>query len=149
MTTRALVVSVVVLALAVPAASLAAGGNGKGKAPGSTVTRVARNGAVLQVRSRLLAARYRAFSKHCLVANAPPERCAKAADRIVRRLDRLATWIRNAEAKIKETCGAASPPARCAKAPTATARLDALLAKIASRTAEIKAAFPGAGGSSG
>jgi hypothetical protein len=57
--------------------------------------------------------------------------------------------VQKAEAKIKATCAAASPPAKCSMAATATARLDALLAKIASQTAQIKAAFPGAGSATG
>jgi len=148
MTTRVVALSAAVLALAVPAAASAAGGNGNGKRPAGAVARVVHNGVVLQARSRVLAGRFQAFSKHCLVANAP-ERCAKAADHLVRRLDRVTAAIQKAEAKIKEVCGAANPPARCSLAPTATARLDALLATIASRTAQIKAAFPGAGSSTG
>jgi hypothetical protein len=151
MTKRALVLAVLVAALAVPAVSLADPGNGQGKGNGPASTagaKMGRNGAVLEVLSRRLDKRFQAFSSRCLVANAP-EKCAKVANHFVRRLDKLATLLKRAEAKIKEKCGAANPPARCSSASAAIGRIDALLAKIASQTAAIKAAFPNAGSSTG
>jgi hypothetical protein len=147
MTKRALVLAVLIAALAVPAMSLAdpGNGNGNGKGPASTAgALVGRNGAVLDVLSRRLDRQFQAFSNRCLVAS-PPEKCAKAASHYVRRLQRLSTWLQKMEAKIKEKCGAANPPARCSKSADAIARIDALVAKIATETASIKAKFPNAG----
>ena len=55
------------------------------------------------------------------------------------------TALQKLEAKIKETCSAASPPPRCANGGQVTQALDSLLAKIASDISAIKAAFPNAG----
>jgi len=149
MTKRALVLAALVAALTVPAVSLADPGNGKGNGNGPASTAgalIGRNGAVLEVLSKRLDKRFQAFSSRCLVANAP-EKCAKAASHYVRGLQKLSTWLQKVEAKIKEKCGVANPPARCSSAAAAVGRIDALLAKIASQTAAIKAAFPNAGSS--
>ena len=57
-----------------------------------------------------------------------PDRCSRAANRFVRRLDRLQRILNRVEGKIKEKCGAANPPARCVNAPKVTGAIDALLA---------------------
>jgi hypothetical protein len=138
---RVLVLGAVAAALAVPAVSLADDGGG------STSTAAAKGGhaaAVLDRVSKRVDRRFQVFSKHCLVANAP-ERCTKAANRLVRRLDRLQHVLNRVEDAIKTKCSAANPPARCADAAQVTGAIDALLAKIASDVAAIKAAFPNAG----
>ena len=88
--------------------------------------------------------RFQAFSSRCLVANAP-EKCAKVADRFVKRLDGCRARLRKVEERIKAKCGAANPPARCSNASQVTPAIDELLAKIASDETAIKAAFPNAG----
>jgi len=152
MTKRVFVLAVLVAALAVPAVALAdGGGNGKGKGNGPASTAgalVGRNGAVLDVLSRRLDRQFQAFSTHCLVAN-PSERCAKVANHYVRRLQRLSTWLQKMEAKIKAKCSVANPPARCSSSADAIARIDALVAKIATETSAIKAKFPNAGSTTG
>jgi hypothetical protein len=138
---RVVVLGAVAAALVVPAASLADGGGG------SMPTTAAKGGhaaAVLDRVAKRVDRRFGVFSKHCLVGNAP-ERCTKAANRLVRRLDRLQHVLNRVESTIKQKCGAANPPARCASAPQVTGAIDALLGKIASDVAAIKAAFPNAG----
>jgi hypothetical protein len=150
MTKRLLVLAVLAAALAVPAVALADGGgqgqgHSKGTGPASANgALVGRNGAVLEVLSRRLDRQFQAFSTRCLVAS-PSEKCAKVANHYVRRLQRLSTWLQKMEAKIKEKCSAPNPPARCSSSADATARIDALVAKIATETAAIKAKFPNAG----
>lgn len=148
MTKRVLVLAVLVAALAVPAVALAhGGGNGQGKGNGPASTNgalVGRQGAVLDVLSRRLDRQFQAFSTRCLVAS-PSEKCAKVANHYIRRLQRLSTWLQKMESKIKEKCSAANPPARCSSSADAIARIDALVAKIATETAAIKAKFPNAG----
>jgi hypothetical protein len=138
---RVVVLGAVAAALVVPAASLADGGGG------SMPTTAAKGGhaaAVLDRVARRVDRRFAVFSTHCLAGNAP-ERCTKAANRLVRRLDRLQHVLNRVESTIKQKCGAANPPARCASAPQVTGAIDALLGKIASDVAAIKAAFPNAG----
>ena len=138
---RVLVLGAVAAALVVPAVALADDGGG------STPTPAARGGhaaAVLDRISKRVDRRFAVFSKHCLVPNAP-DRCTTAANRFVRRLDRLQHVLTRVEGTIKEKCGAANPPARCANAAQVTGAIDALLGKIASDVAAIKAAFPNAG----
>ena len=145
MITRVLVLGAVAAALVVPAVSLADDGGGGGNAPATaTGTKGEHAARLLERLSNRLDRRFEAFSKHCLVPNAP-ERCSRAANRFVRRLDRLQRVLNRVEGKIKEKCGAANPPARCVNAPRVTAAIDALLGKIASDVAAIKAAFPHAG----
>jgi hypothetical protein len=149
MTKRLLVLAALVAALAVPAVSLAdpghGNGTGNGKGPASANgALVGRNGAVLDVLSRRLDRQFQAFSTRCLGAN-PSDKCAKFANHYVRRLQKLSTWLQKMEAKIKEKCSAPNPPARCSSSTDAIARIDALVAKIATETAAIKAKFPNAG----
>jgi len=142
---RVLVLGAVAAALVVPAVSLADDGGGGGNAPATaTGTKGEHAARLLERLSNRLDRRFEAFSKHCLVPNAP-DRCSRAANRFVRRLDRLQRVLNRVEGKIKEKCGAANPPARCVNAPRVTGAIDALLGKIASDVAAIKAAFPHAG----
>ena len=137
---RVLVLGAVAAALTVPAVSLADDG-------GSTPTAAAKGGnaaAVLDRVSKRVDRRFEAFSKHCLVANAPA-RCTLAANRLVRRFDRWQRILGRVEGAIKTKCSAANPPARCANAAQVSGAIDALLGKIASDVAAIKAAFPSAG----
>ena len=112
--------------LVVPAVSLADDGGGS-----TPATAEAKGGghaaALLERLSNRLDRRFERFSKHCLVQNAP-DRCSRAANRFVRRLDRLQRILNRVEGKIKEKCGAANPPARCVNAPKVTGAIDALLA---------------------
>jgi hypothetical protein len=131
-------------ALAIPAVSLAddTGPSTAAAKPGGV-----RAGAVLRRIERRLDRRFKVFSAHCLVENAP-DRCSKAADRFVTRLGRFQAALEKLKAKIAETCSATGAPARCARAEAATARIDELLGKIASDVAAIKAAYPDAGAAS-
>ncbi len=138
---RVLVLGAVTAALAVPAVSLADDG---GESSPTTAAKGGHVAAVLDRISKRVDRRFAAFSTHCLVANAP-ERCTKAADRFIRRLDRLQRVLTRVESTIKDKCGAANPPARCANAAQVTSAIDALLGKIASDVAAIKASFPNAG----
>ena len=140
---RVLVLGAVAAALVVPAVSLADDGGGS-----TPATAEAKGGghaaALLERLSNRLDRRFERFSKHCLVQNAP-DRCSRAANRFVRRLDRLQRILNRVEGTIKENCGAANPPARCVNAPKVTGAIDSLLGKIASDVAAIRAAFPHAG----
>jgi len=140
---RVLVLGAVAAALVVPAVSLADDGG-----ESTPATAEAKGGghaaALLERLSNRLDRRFERFSKHCLVQNAP-DRCSRAANRFVRRLDRLQRILNRVEGKIKEKCGAANPPARCVNAPKVTGAIDSLLGKIASDVAAIRAAFPHAG----
>jgi hypothetical protein len=138
---RVLVLGAVTAALVVPAVSLADDGGGNSPA---TAAKGGHAAAVLDRISKRVDRRFAVFSKHCLVANAP-DRCTKTANRLVRRLDRLQHGLNRVESTIKDKCGAANPPARCAQAAQVTGAIDALLGKIASDVAAIKAAFPNAG----
>ena len=139
MNKRILILAAVVAALAVPAISLADDG---GSAPAT------HDGSKLSARldkiSARVDARFQKFSSRCIVANAP-KRCERAANRAVRRLDKAQSFLTKAEGKIKTKCAAASPPALCAKAGEITGKIDALLSKLSSDEAAIKAAFPNAG----
>ena len=155
MTKRPIVLAALVAALAVPAVSLAdpgrgnGGGNGNGNGSGNGPASangalVGRNGAVLAVLSRRLDRKFQAFTTRCLGAN-PSDKCAKVADHYVRWLQKESSWLQKMEAKIKEKCSASNPPARCSNSAAAIGRIDALVAKIATETAAIKAKFPKAG----
>ena len=139
MNNRILILAAVVAALAVPAISLADDG---GSAPAT------HDGSKLSARldkiSARVDARFQKFSSRCIVANAP-KRCERSANRAVRRLDRAQSFLTKVEGKIKTKCAAASPPALCAKAGEITGKIDALLSKLSSDEAAIKAAFPNAG----
>ena len=139
MNKRILILAAVVAALAVPAISLADDG---GSAPAT------HDGSKLSARldkiSARVDARFQKFSSRCIVANAP-KRCERAANRAVRRLDRAQSFLTKVEGKIKTKCAVASPPALCAKAGEITGKIDALLLKLSSDEAAIKAAFPNAG----
>ena len=141
MTKRALLLVALTAALVVPAVSLA--DDGGGSAP-TTAARGDDRAAPLERLSNRLDRRFKAFSAHCLVQNAP-EQCAKVADHLVKRLDKLQSLLRKVEEKIKAKCGAANPPARCSSSSQVIQRIDDLLGKIASEEAAIKAAFPNAG----
>jgi hypothetical protein len=145
MTKRAFLLGVLAVAFVVPAVSLADDGGGSNPAPATGATHP-RAGAVLERISNRLDRRFQAFSSHCLVANAP-ERCSKAADRFVKRLDKLQSVLSRVKDRIKTTCDAANPPARCSNADQVTQKIDALLGKASSDEAAIKAAFPSAGSS--
>ena len=138
---RLLVLATVVAALAVPAVGLADDGGGSAS---GTAARQSLGVRIVKRLERQLDRRFQVFSKHCLVQNAP-DRCATAADRFATGLGRSQTALQKLEAKIKETCSAASPPPRCANGGQVTQALDSLLAKIASDISAIKAAFPNAG----
>jgi len=138
---RRVVVLGAVAAALVPAVAAADDGGG------STPTTAGKGGhaaAVLDRISKRVDRRFATFSKHCLVANAP-DRCTRAANRLVRRLDRLQHLLNRVETRIKDKCATANPPAPCANATQVTGGIDALLAKLASDVAAIKAAFPNAG----
>ena len=138
---RVMVLAAVTTALVVPAVAVA--DHGGGSAP-TTAARSGHGAAVLERISTRVDRRFAAFSTHCLVSNAP-ERCTRVANRLVRRLDRLQHRLTRVEGTIKNTCGAANPPARCANVAQVTGAIDALLGRIASDVAAIKAAFPNAG----
>lgn len=141
MTRRILVLAVFALALAVPAISWADDGNG-GSAPAA-----AHDGSRVLARldraSARLDARFQHFSSRCLVTNAP-KGCEHAASRFVHRLDRATQVLSTLEGKIKQKCSATSPPAACAHQSDVVAKIDALLSKIASDEAAIKAQYPSA-----
>jgi len=140
MTKRVLLLVALTATLVVPAVSLA--DDGGGSAP--TTARSGHRGALLERLSNGVDRRFQAFSSHCLVQNAP-EKCAKVADHLVERLDKLQGLLRKVEEKIKAKCGAANPPARCSSSSQVIQRIDDLLGKIASEEAAIKGAFPSAG----
>ena len=137
MNRRMLVLAGVVAALAVPAISWADDGGGSPAA--------AHDGSRLSARldkaSARLDARFAKFSARCLVA-AAPRGCERIASRLVRRMDRAQTFLTKLEGKIKTTCAEASPPAGCAKAGEITGKIDALLSKLSSDEAAIKAKYP-------
>jgi hypothetical protein len=139
MNKRILILAAVVAALAVPAISLADdGGSTPATHDGSKLS------ARLDKISARVDARFQKFSSRCVVANAP-KRCERAANRAVRRLGKAQSFLTKVEGKIKTKCAAASPPALCAKAGEITGKIDALLSKLSSDEAAIKAAFPNAG----
>ena len=86
--------------------------------------------------------RFQVFSGRCLVASraravrqggrSPRQAAGSAAEGV------CTGW----RARSPTKCSAASPPARCSKAGQVTQAIDALLAKVASDEAAIKAAFP-------
>ena len=143
MSKRILILAAVIAALAVPAISLADdGGSG---------TPATHDGSKLSARLDKISARvderFQKFSTRCLVANAPKQ-CEKVANRAVRRMDKAQSFLTKVEAKIKTKCAQASPPTACAKAGEITGKIDALLSKLSSDEAAIKAAFPNAGNGS-
>ena len=142
MTKRILTLVALTVALVVPAVAFA--DDGGGGAP-STAAKGGHHGAPLERLADRLDKRFQAFSSHCLVPNAP-EKCAKVADHMVNRLDKLQGLLRKAEDKIKAKCGAANPPAKCSSSSQVIQKIDDLLGKIASEEAAIKAKFPDAGG---
>ncbi len=145
MTKRVLLLGALAAALVIPAVSLADDGAGSTSAAAASA-KGGRPAALLARVSNRLDKRFQAFSSRCLVANAP-EQCGKAANRFVKRLDRLQGVLHKVQGKINEKCSAANPPARCSNASQVTQAIDALLAKIAGDEAAIKAAFPNAGSS--
>jgi hypothetical protein len=96
MTKRALLLVALTAALVVPAVSLA----DKGEGTPPTTAASARRVAPLERLANRLDRRFRAFSSRCLVQNAP-EKCAKVADRLVERLDKLQSLLRKGEEQIK------------------------------------------------
>jgi hypothetical protein len=145
MTKRTLLLVVLTAALMVPAVAIAADGGG-GNPAAATGAKGARAGKVLDRVSARLDKRFQAFSSRCLVAD-PPKKCARAAKRFVRRLERAQRVLHKAEDTIKTKCAAPNPPARCSSAGEVTQKIDVLLGKIASDESAIKAAFPQAGSS--
>ena len=144
MSKRILILGALVVALAVPAISLADnGGSGSPARDGSRLS------ARLDKAAARLDERFGKFSSRCLVANAP-QQCERVANRAVRRLDRAQSLLTKLETKIKTKCAAASPPSACAKAGEITGKMDALLSTLKSDEAAIKAKYPnaGSGGSS-
>lgn len=141
MTKRVLLLVAMTVALVVPAVSLA--DDGGGNAP-TTGAKDGHHGAPLERLANRLDKRFQAFSSHCLVPNAP-EKCARVADHMVKRLDKLQGFLRKLEDKIKTKCGAANPPAKCSNSSQVIQKIDDLLGKIASEEAAIKAAFRNAG----
>jgi hypothetical protein len=129
------------VALALPAVSFA---DDTGASTAVARPGLARAGAVVRGVERRLDRRFRVFSAHCLVSNAP-DRCSTAASRLVTRLGSLQARLEKLKATISQTCGASGAPPRCAHAATATARIDSLVAKITSDLTAIKASFPDAG----
>lgn len=138
MTRRVLLLVALTAVLAVPTVALADGGGNP--AAGASGARAGKARVVDRFAARL-DRRFHTFSGRCLVAN-PPEKCTKAARRLVKQLDVLQRVLHKAEDTIKTKCAAASPPARCSSAGDVTQKIDDLLAKIASDEAAIKAAFP-------
>ena len=143
MTKRVLFLGALATALVIPAVSLADDGGGSTSAPAAGA-KGGRAVALLERVSNRLDRRFQAFSSHCLVAKAP-EKCGRAANHFVKRLDRLQGALHRVEGKIKEKCSAANPPARCSNASQVTQAIDALLERIATDETAIKAAFPNAG----
>ena len=141
MTKRILLLVAMTVVLVVPAVSLADGGGGN--AP-TAAGQDGHHRAPLERLANRLDKRFRAFSSHCLVQNAP-EQCAKVADHLVKRLDKLQGGLHKLEDMIKAKCGAANPPAKCSNSSQVIQKIDDLLGKIASEEAAIKAAFPNAG----
>jgi hypothetical protein len=131
----------VAAALVVP--SLALADDGGTQSPAAKPAGL-RAGAVARRIERRLDRRYRVFSHHCLVPNAP-DRCSTVAGKLVTSLDRLRGRLEKLKAAIAQKCGAAGAPARCANAATAVARIDQLLGKVASDRNAVTAAFPNAG----
>jgi len=143
MTRRLIVLAALAAALAVPAISLADDGSGSGASPAATHDG-SKLSAALDRASARLDKKFAAFSSRCLVASAPKS-CARLANRAVRRMNLGQLVLKRLENGIKAKCGAANPPTACANVGPITGKIDALLAKLQSDEAAIKAAFPNAG----
>jgi hypothetical protein len=145
MTKRVLVLCALAVALVLPAAALADGGDGgTGTQPARLAAARIHRAAVAVRVARRLDRRYQAFAKRCLVDNAP-DRCEKAAEHVVARIGKLRERLQKVDAAIASRCAAASAPARCANVAQAHQRITDALAKLASAESAVTARYPSAG----